>query len=58
MELKRKLTKCEKRGYHDWEVCGVNGTLPEQEVELRCATKGCDAERTVDFVMRSSFEDD
>jgi hypothetical protein len=48
------MDKCKKKGYHDWEVVGVNSSLPEQEVELVCKVKGCKATHTSYF----SFEDD
>jgi hypothetical protein len=38
------MSKCKKKGYHDWEVIGVGGTLPNQEIELCC--KDCDLEHT------------
>ena len=34
--------KCEERGYHNWEVIATNGTLPHQEVELKCDDCGCE----------------
>jgi hypothetical protein len=27
---------CKEQGYHDWEVVGVSGKLPTQEVDLQC----------------------
>ena len=41
--------KCKE--YHDWEVFEVNGTLPYQEIVLKC--KNCEAEKDVSFDYKS-----
>ncbi len=30
--------ECEMKGYHDWTIISVNGTLPYQELDLECSS--------------------
>ena len=39
------MSKCKE--YHNWEVVGVSGTLPYQEVELKCSR--CEATHNANF---------
>ena len=34
---------CKSNGYHDWKVISVGGTLPDQEVDLKCSLCDCTA---------------
>ena len=34
---------CMSNGYHDWQVFGVSGILPDQEVDLKCSLCDCTA---------------
>jgi len=47
IEETKEYKDCKKQGYHNWEMRGVNGTLPYQEVDLYC--EHCEAEHTASF---------
>jgi len=38
---------CLSNGYHDWQVISVGGSLPYQEVDLKCSL--CDCTATASF---------
>jgi hypothetical protein len=45
---------CKKKGYHEWEVTDISGTLPTQEVELQCSI----CERQWSVIMELEDDDD
>ena len=50
MKEKMELIKdCQKNGFHEWQVMSVSGTLPHQELELKCGW--CEAEACTDSMM-------
>jgi hypothetical protein len=48
---KKKKQTCKQKGYHNWEVTGVNGEIDNEEVELSCSDCNATARAEVDFVQ-------
>ena len=44
---KKKKTKCEKNGYHNWVVDCINGLAPNESLDLTCDDCGKQASAEV-----------